>query len=211
VETAESGHDRGALIDRALRLEWLTLGWLLVEAVVALWSGLAANSLSLVAFGIDSAIELLSALVLIWRLSVEMRHGRIVSERAERAASRIGGALLFALALYVVVSASVSLWRGEGEAFSLPGLLVTLIAIPTMTLLSKSKLRLAERLGSRALRADAIEGVSCAYLSATVVSGLLAQLALGAWWIDGLTSLVIVGFLIKEGREAWEGEDCADD
>jgi divalent metal cation (Fe/Co/Zn/Cd) transporter len=149
--------------------------------------------------------------VLIWRLSVEMKHGQKFSEDAERAASGIGGALLFALAVYVVVSAAMSLWRGEGGAFSSAGLVVTLLAIPIMYWLSKAKLRLAEQLESRALRADAIESVTCGYLSFAVVVGLLAQLTVGAWWIDGVTSLVIVGFLVKEAREAWEGEDCCDD
>lgn len=202
---------RAALINQAFRLEWLTVGWMLIEALVAVWSGIAAHSLSLIAFGADSAIELLSALVLIWRLSVEMRHGQKFSEDAERIASKIAGGLLFALALYVVVSAAVSLWEGKGEEFSTPGFVVTLLAIPTMYWLSQSKLRLAEQLGSWALRADAIESITCAYLSLAVVIGLIAQLTIGAWWIDGVTSLVIVGFLIKEGREAWEGEECDDD
>jgi divalent metal cation (Fe/Co/Zn/Cd) transporter len=203
--------NRSALIGQAFRLEWLTVGWMLIEAGVAIWSGVTAHSLSLVAFGADSAIELLSALVLIWRLSVEMKHGQKFSEDAERAASKIGGALLFALAVYVVVSAATSLWRGEGGAFSSAGLVVTLLAIPIMYWLSKAKLRLAEQLESRALRADAIESIACGYLSFAVVVGLLAQLTVGAWWIDGVTSLVIVGFLVKEAREAWEGENCDDE
>src|SRR5262249_6099805 len=102
--------DRTPLIREAFRLEWLTRGWMVVEAVVALASGIAAGSLVLVAFGLDSVIELISAGVLVWRLSIELRNGEAFSENAERIASRICGALLFALAAYVVVAASWNLW-----------------------------------------------------------------------------------------------------
>ncbi len=198
---------RSALVDQALRLEWLTVGWMLIETSVAVWSGIVSNSLSLIAFGADSAIELLSALVLVWRLSVEMKHGEKFSEDAERGASKIGGALLYALAIYVVVSAALSLWSGDGATFSTAGLAVTLLAIPIMICLSRAKLRLAGQLGSKALRADAMESVTCAYLSLAVIVGLVAQLTIGASWIDGVTSLVIVVFLAREAREAWQGEE----
>jgi divalent metal cation (Fe/Co/Zn/Cd) transporter len=178
-----------------------------VEAAVAIASGIAARSITLVAFGLDSVIELASAGVLIWRLSAEMRFGREVSEWAERIARRIAGGLLFALAVYVVVAAGWSLWRGEGEAFSWPGLAVALLSIPIMLALARRKLALADRLGSRALRADAAETVACLWLSVVVVVGLLAQLASGIWWIDAVTSLAIVWFLVNEGREAWEIEE----
>jgi divalent metal cation (Fe/Co/Zn/Cd) transporter len=197
---------RQRLIRQAFRLEWLSAGWMAVEAAVAIASGIAAHSITLVAFGLDSVIELASAVVLIWRLWTELRFGREVSASAERIARRIAGGLLFALAAYVVVAAGWSLWRGEGEAFSWPGLAVALLSIPIMLVLARRKLALADQLGSRALRADAAESVACLWLSVVVVAGLVAQLAFGAWWIDAVTSLAIVWFLVKEGREAWEGE-----
>jgi divalent metal cation (Fe/Co/Zn/Cd) transporter len=129
---------------------------------------------------------------------------------AERTASRIGGALLFALAAYRVDAAGSRLWTRQAAEFSWPGLFVSLAAIPLMWLLSRRKLRLAEALGGRALRADAVESITCGWLSLVVLIGLLAQLAVGAWWIDAVTSLVIVGLLIKEGREAWSGEEVDD-
>jgi divalent metal cation (Fe/Co/Zn/Cd) transporter len=150
---------------------------------------------------------LASAGVLIWRLTVELRRGRSFAEAAERTASRIGGALLFALAAYVVVAAGWSLWTRQGAKFSWPGLLVSLLAIPIMWLLSRRKLRLADALASRALRADAMESITCGWLSLVVLIGLLAQLALGAWWVDAVTSLVIVWLLVKEGREAWTAKE----
>jgi divalent metal cation (Fe/Co/Zn/Cd) transporter len=197
---------RQRLIREAFRLEWLSVGWMVVEAAVAIASGIAARSITLVAFGLDSVIELASAGVLIWRLSRELRFGREVSEAAERIARRIAGGLLFALSAYVVVAAGWSLWRGEGEAFSWPGLAVALLSIPIMAMLARRKLALADRLGSRALRADAAESVVCLWLSVVVVAGLVAQLAFGTWWIDAVTSLAIVWFLIKEGREAFDTE-----
>ena len=123
-------------------------------------SGVATRSVTLVAFGLDSMIELASAGVLIWRLSAELRFGREVSEGSERSARRIAGGLLFALAAYVVVAAGWSLWRGEGEAFSWPGLAVALLSIPIMAMLARRKLALADQLGSRALRADATESMA---------------------------------------------------
>jgi divalent metal cation (Fe/Co/Zn/Cd) transporter len=179
-----------------------------VEAVVAITAGVSAGSLVLIAFGLDSVIELASAGVLIWRLSVELRHGQLFSERAERAASRIGGALLFLLAIYITAAAVWRLWTGTGEEFSWPGFIVALIAIPAMRYLARRKIDIAEKIGSRALRADAIEAVTCGWLSFVVVASLAAQWLIGAWWIDGVGSLAIVYFLVKEGREAWSGDDC---
>ena len=116
--------ERAALIRQAFRLEWMTIAWMVFEGVVALGAGLAARSLTLMAFGLDSAIELASAGALIWRLDGELRHGHGFSERAERTASRIGAVLLFMLAAYIVGGAAWSLWTRHGEAFSLPGLIV---------------------------------------------------------------------------------------
>ena len=200
--------DRLPLIREAFRLEWLTIGWMTIEAVVSIAAGLTAGSLVVLAFGLDSLIELASAGVLMWRLSVELRHGQKISERAEHIASRVGGGLLFALAIYVTIAALWRLWTGTGEEFSWPGLIVALIAIPTMRYLAHRKIAIAEKIGSRALRADAMEAVTCGWLSFVVVISLAVQWTASAWWIDSVGSLAIVWFLIKEGREAWSGNDC---
>ncbi len=181
-----------------------------VEAGVALIAGVTAASISLLAFGLDSLIELISAGVLIWRLTVELQHGQAFSENAERRAARIGGGLLFALAAYVVLSAAWSLWTRHGQDFSFLGIAVTVAAIPIMYALSKRKLKVAEQLGSRAMRADAVESVTCGYLAVIVMVGMSAQFLSRFWWVDAATSLGIVWFLVKEGREAWEGEECGD-
>jgi divalent metal cation (Fe/Co/Zn/Cd) transporter len=203
-------NSRAAMIEQAFRLEYITLAWMTIEAVVAIGSGVAADSLTLTAFGIDSVIELASAAFLVWRLNVELRHGQAFAETAERTASRIGGALLFSLAAYVVASAGWKLWMQQGAEFSVPGLVISVLAIPTMYFLSRRKLQVAEALGSRALRADAVETITCGWLAFVVVGALMAQLLVGAWWVDALASLGVVWFVIREAREAWEGEDCCE-
>ena len=202
--------DRRPLIREAFRLEWWTIGWMAIEAIVATAAGVASGSLVLVAFGLDSVVELISASVLMWRLSVELRDGHAFSENAERIASRIGGTLLIALAAYVVIVAGWNLWTRHTEEFSLPGFIVTLLAIPIMRYLAHRKIELARHLGSRALRADAMESVTCGWLSVVAVVSLGAQAVSGIWWIDGVGSLAIVWLLVKEGHEAWRGECCAD-
>jgi len=179
-----------------------------VEAVVAIASGVAAGSLVLTAFGLDSVIELASAGVLIWRLSVELRHGQQFSESAEQRASRAAGGLLFALAGYVTLAAGWSLWTHSEEAFSWPGFVIALIAIPSMRYLAHRKIAIADAIDSSALRADGMEAVTCGWLSAVVVISLAAQWTFDAWWIDGVGSLAIVWFLVKEGREAWSNRKC---
>jgi divalent metal cation (Fe/Co/Zn/Cd) transporter len=203
--------DRSGMIREAFRLEYVTFSWMSLEAVVAIGSGLAAQSLVLVAFGLDSLIELASAGVLVWRLNVELRHGQKFAEAAEQRAARIGGALLFALAAYVVLAAAWKLWQRTGGEFSLPGLVLSLLSIPIMFYLSKRKLRLADALGSRALRTDAVESITCGWLAFVVVAALVAQFATGLWWIDPVASLGIVWFLVREGKEAWSGDECCHD
>ena len=136
---------------------------MLIEATVAIGSGVSARSLSLIAFGADSLIELASAGVVLWRLTSEMRLGMEFPENVERRASRIAGALLFALAAYVIATAAYGLWRGDGQEFSAPGFVLMVLAIPIMLVLAKAKIRVADEIGSRALRADAIESIACAY------------------------------------------------
>ena len=139
---------------------------------------------------------------------MELRQGAEFPERVEHRVSQVGGALLFVLAAYIVVSSAYSLWMREAQEFSTPGLALALLAIPVVWLLARAKMRLADELGSRALRADAVESITCGYLSGIVVIGLLVQFLMPEWWwIDSAASLAIVVLLIKEGREAWEGRE----
>ncbi len=118
---------------------------------------------------------------------------------------------MFALAAYIVAGAAWSLWTRHGQTFSWPGLIVACLAMATMYWLARRKLAIAERLGSRAMRADAVESITCGWLSLVVVAGLLAELALDAWWVDPVTSLAILWFIVREAREAWRGDECCVD
>ena len=153
-------------------------------------------------------IELASAAVLIWRLTVELRRGQAFPERLERRAARIAGALLFVLAGWIAIAAGWSLWTRHAQAFSLAGLLVASFAMPVMVLLARRKLVLAAELGSAALRADAVESITCGWLSAVVVVGFVADLVIAAWSVDAVASLGILWLVVREAREAWSGEAC---
>ena len=196
---------------RALRLEALTIGWMVVEAAASIGAGALARSLLLVAFGVDSGIELLSASVLYWRLAREARAQpgeEAVLEGIERRTARFGGYLLYALALYVLIQAGYGLWsRGAAERSWL-GIGVAVAAAVGMPALARAKIRVAEEIGSRALRADAMETFTCGYLSWVLLAGLVANALLHWWWLDSAAALVLIPLLIKEGREAVSGESC---
>ena len=198
-------------MQRAFVLGWLTVGWMIVEGTVALGSGIAAHSLTLSAFGMDSVIELLSAGVVLWRLRCELNDGQESSQNAEHLATRIGSILLFLLATCIVAGVIWSVRTRHGETFSLAGLVISCMAMPVMFLLARGKLAVARQLGSRALRADAIESVTCGWLSLVVVAGLVTNLVVGGWWIDAVTSLAIAGYVVKEAREAWREDSCCAD
>ena len=210
-----AGTQRAPLIRAAFRLEYASLAWMVVEGAVAIGAGISAGSLVLLAFGLDSVIEMISAGTLIWRLAVEFKHGAEFSERAEEIARRIAGFLLFALAAYVTAAAGWSLWRRQAPDLSLAGIAVTAASIPLMRVLARRKIAVAEALGSRAMRADAVESITCGVLSAIALASLVLQAIfgslLGAWWIEAAGALVMVWYLVREGREAWSEEACCCD
>lgn len=166
---------RRALIERAFRLEYATVVWMVIEAAVTISAAVDAASVSLLAFGIDSLIELASTGILLWRLTVELHHEQAFAEGAERTASRIAGGFLFALAAYVVSAAGWNLWTRTGGSFSLPGLIVTMLAMPVMYVLARQKIEVPEAPGSQAMRADAMESATCGWLSAVIVVGLIVR------------------------------------
>ncbi|HEX8961969.1 MAG TPA: cation transporter [Rhodocyclaceae bacterium] len=193
----------------ALRLEAWSIAWMVVEAAVSLWAGLAAGSLLLIAFGVDSVIELVSACVLYLRLRHEFRgdHESVEAlEALERKTGRIAGYLLVALAAYVAAEGAWGLTRGHEASSSVAGLAVAVIAAIGMPFLAKAKIRAADRIGSAALRADAMETFTCGYLSWVLLGGLAANALLHWWWLDAAASLLIVPLLLKEAREAINGQ-----
>ena len=196
-------------LERALRLEYLTIGWNVVEGLVAVTAALSAGSIALLGFGVDSFVECASGLVLLWRLAAERRgmDGEAI-ERLDRRAHRLVGASLFLLAAYIAVDAGHALWARERPGPTLVGIALTSISIATMLWLARAKRRAAAALGSRALEADAFQTTACFWLSVITLAGIGLNAALGWWWADPVAALGMTWFLAKEGREAWRGEEC---
>ena len=209
----ESGRLAGRVgIDRWVRiglsLVVLTMAYNAVEAGLALWSGVRAGSVVLVGFGLDSVIEVAAAGVLLWRLSLES--GGASEERLEVAEERVRrfvGLTFFLLATYVVGQALWTLWTVDAPAESLLGIILAIASLIVMPLVSLGKFRVAGEIGSAALRAEAKETLACSYLSFTLLLGLAANAVLGWWWADPAAALVMVPWLIHEGREGFERPD----
>ena len=199
------------LIRRALRLEYLTVGWNLVEGVIAVSAALAAGSVALLGFGIDSFVESTSGSILIWRLVAEARMSDIDAiELVERRAQRLVALSLFLLAAYIVFDAARTLLSGDRPEPSAVGLALTTLSISVMWWLARAKRRTAIALGSRALQADAFQTTACWWLSITVLGGVGLNALFGWWWADPIAAIGMCYFLVREGREAWRGEDCCE-
>jgi divalent metal cation (Fe/Co/Zn/Cd) transporter len=196
-------------LQRAVRLEVATVGWNVIEGVVAVSAGSLASSVALIGFGIDSFVETASAAVVGWRLRLELK-GHADEERAEtmeRRAGRIAGALLLGLAFYIVIDAGRRLLGfGSVARESRIGIVLTAISLVLMPLLGWVKLRTAAALQSGALRTDAYETIACSWLSLTTLIGLVLNARFGFWWADPLAALGIVPLVIREGLEGWRGE-----
>ncbi|MBK8009770.1 MAG: cation transporter [Deltaproteobacteria bacterium] len=184
----------------------------MVEAGLALWGGIEADSIALVGFGLDGIIECIAAAALLWRLSVEARgaEGATV-ERAEQRVHRIVGGTFVLLAIYVTAQAGWTLWQRAAPEESALGIIIAGASLVIMPLVSWGKLRAAREIGSAALRAEAKETLACSYLSFTLLLGLVANAWLGWWWADPVAALLMVPWLIKEGREGLSGDACCDD
>lgn len=204
----ETTCDRTALVRRSRRLEYFTIGWNTVEGVVGVVAGARAGSVSLVGFGVDSAIEVGSALALIWRMSTDMDVR--TRERRERAALRVVGVCFLLLAVYIVIEAATKLLRREAPETSLAGIGLTFASMIVMPMLARTKRRVAAGLQSGALRADARQADFCAYLSAIVIGGLFLNLALGWWWADPVAGLGMTPIIAREGIRAVRGDPCCD-
>jgi len=187
----------------------LTIGWNSLEAIVAIASGVIAGSIALVGFGLDSVVEVGSALVIVWRLSHRSTDPE-ADERIERRAVRLIAITFFVISLYVVYDSATKLLGISEEPHSSPiGLVITALSLVVMPAIAWAKRRVARGLGSVALRADAAETQLCTYLSAVVLIGLAANSLLGWWWMDPVAGLVVAALAVREGWEAWSsGELC---
>lgn len=200
---------RPQLLARGLRLEYLTVGWNIVEGLVAVGAGVVAGSIALIGFGADSFVETISGAVLVWRLRAEVG-GEADEERiehVERRAARLVGLSFAILAVYVAVEAVRTLAAQEQPSGSPVGIVLTAVSIAVMLWLARAKRETGEALGSRSLIADSHQTYACWYLSVTTLTGLVLNAAYGLWWADPVAALVIAVFLLREAREAWEGED----
>jgi len=193
---------------------WLTaatIGWNSLEAAIAVVSGILAGSVALIGFGLDSVVEVASAVVIVWRLT-RIGSDSEGQERAERRAVRLIALSFYGIAAYVTVDAASTLLGLRDEPQRSPlGLAITALSLVVMPTLAWAKRRVAARLGSVALRADAAQTQLCTYLSAVVLLGLAASALLNWWWMDPVAGLVVAALALREGREAWtssEPRDC---
>ena len=211
MERVAENEPRLSLLKSALRLECLTVGWNVIEGVIAVLSAVSAGSIALLGFGIDSFVESLSGAVLIWRLLAERGAAdSITIERIEGRARRLVGVSLFALALWIGFSALRTLWTHQEPEPSQVGIALTSISMGVMWWLARAKRRTARSLGSRALEADSFQTTACWWLSVIVLCGIGLNVVFGWWWADPLAALGMTYFLVREGREAWRGDQCCE-
>ena len=200
--------NRPALLRRALRLEYLTVGWNIVEGVIAIAAGAAAGSVALIGFGVDSFVESASGSVMIWRLHAERRatdHERI--EHVERRAQQLVAGSLALLAAFIAWDAVTSLLAGERPEPSIVGIALAVASLLAMWWLARAKRRVGIALGSRAMTADAFQTNACFWLSLVMLVGISLNALFGWWWADPVAALGMTVFIAKEAREAWRGED----
>ena len=198
--------DRGKLERRARSLAWIGIGWHVVEFAIAIGAGLAAGSIALIGFGADSLIEALAGLVVLWLFTGK----RVGSHAAERRAQQLIAATFFALAAYVSIEAVRALAGGDQPRTSWVGIGLAAFTAPTMPLLARAKRQIGAKLSSAAAVKEASQTQLCAYLSIALLAGLGANAIAGWWWADPLTALAIAGVAVREGRQSWRGEGCAD-
>lgn len=198
--------NRTDVMRRGRKLEYLTIGWNVLEGIVAVVAGVAAGSAALVGFGLDSFIECLSGGALLWRLRSD-----VDTERREAIALKLVGVSFLLLAAYVAFDAGKSLLRQEPPEASHVGIALSILSLIVMPIIARAKRRVAASLNSRALQADSRQTDICAYLSAILLGGLLLNALFGWWWADPVAALVMVPIIAKEGVEALRGETCCDE
>jgi divalent metal cation (Fe/Co/Zn/Cd) transporter len=192
-------------IRRGRFLEYLTIGWNSIEAIVAVSAGVASGSTSLIGFGFDSVIENSSAFTLLWRL----RAGEI-GEQREKFALKLVGISFLILAAYIAFSALKSLLAYQPPEISYIGIVLSALSLIVMPVLARAKRHVADNLNSRALKADSRQTDICAYLSAILLAGLGLNALFGWWWADSAAALVMTPIIIKEGIESLRGKTCGD-
>ena len=202
LRSSAAGGQADRLVRRGLWLEYASMAWMTAEATVAITAGVAAGSIALVGFGLDSVIEFASAGIVVWQLRGEGRETRAV---------RLIGVTFFALAAYLAVEGIRDLAYGTRPGHSVPGLAITAAALLVMPLLAVAKGRAGQALGNRTLIADSAETAFCAFTSAATLLGTSLNAWAGWWWADPAAALVIAALAVREGLETLEGEGEDDD
>ena len=199
---------RAAVAQRGRKLEYFTIAWNVVEGLLAIALGAIAGSISLVGFGLDSFIEVMSGAALLWRVSVDADEER--RELNERRALRMVGVCFLLLALYITYESVTDLWHKQAPEHSVPGIILACVSLAVMPILSRAKRKVGRELNSVAMQADAKQTDFCVYLSAILVSGLVLNALFNFWWADPVGALVMVPLIAREGTEALRGEKCND-
>jgi divalent metal cation (Fe/Co/Zn/Cd) transporter len=189
---------------RARLLSWLSLVWMSLEGGIAITAGILAGSIALIGFGIDSAIEGVASVIIIWRFT----GARTLSHAAEERAQKLVAVQFFLLAPYVTFEAVQHLVSAERPDVSVLGMVLTATSLVGMPALGIAKQRVARQLGSQATHGEGTQNLLCAYLAAAVFLGLVGNAAFGWWWLDPIAALVIAAVATKEGLETWRGEGC---
>jgi divalent metal cation (Fe/Co/Zn/Cd) transporter len=199
-----SDRERDRLVRRAKALSWLSLAWMTIEGSVAITAALAAGSIALLGFGLDSVIEALASVIVIWRFTGPRR----LSDQAEERAQRLVAVSFLLLAPYVAQDAIRTLIAGDHPSISWVGIGLSISSLILMPLLGRAKQSIGGQLGSGATAGEGAQNLLCAYLAAGVLTGLILNAAFGLWWADPVIALGIAGLAVKEGRETWRGEGC---
>jgi len=203
--TASISRDRYEQLARRVRLlSWFSLGWMTVEGAVAITAGIVASSIALIGFGLDSVIEGVASVIIIWRFSGH----RVFSHAAEQRAQKLVAVQFFLLAPYVAFESVKALIGAEHPDVSWVGIGLAAGSVVFMPMLGIAKERLADQLGSAATKGEGRQNMLCAYLAGALLVGLLGNALVGAWWLDPAVGLLIAAVAVREGREAWRGEGC---
>ena len=190
---------RAALVRRGLLLNWLTIGYNVLEAVVSLAAGVLAGSVALVGFGVDSVIEVTASGAAQWRLRADLDERRRAS--VERGTRRMIGGSFLALAAYVAYESATALWSREQPERSIVGLIILALSVVVMPALARAKRRVARAMASGALASEATQTSLCAYLSAIALTGVALNALAGWWWADPVAALAMVPVIAREGLE----------
>ena len=202
--------DRPALLRRGLRLEYISLGWNLVEGGVAIAAGIIAGSVALVGFGVDSFVESTSAAVIIWRILAETRN-RAEPDKIfaiERRAQKFVALSLAVFGLYLLFESGSAIALKERPEVSHTGIVLAVLSLGVMWWLARSIRRVGQDLHSHAIEADSTQTLACWWMSLSLLVGLGLNALFGWWWTDPLAGIAISGLMLREAKETWMGKDC---